>query len=107
MSVSRAYYTATTLSNGRVLVTSGINSPVHASVTYDSTEIFDPASGTWTATGSMIDARKGHKATVLNDGRTLVVEVRATTEPVVPNSSPSRGANPPQRRSHRSTALST
>ena len=35
-------------------------------------EIFDPASGVWQNTGSMHQARRGHQAVVLGDGRVLV-----------------------------------
>jgi hypothetical protein len=35
-------------------------------------ELFDPGTGTWTATGSMRFAREGAQAAVLNDGRVLV-----------------------------------
>ncbi|MBV7335818.1 hypothetical protein KFU94_47780 [Chloroflexi bacterium TSY] len=77
MSVSRAQHTATTLNDGRVLVAGGIDSPVYASVTYDSAELFDPATGNWTTTGSMTATRSEHTATLLNDGRVLVVGGRS------------------------------
>ncbi|GAA2430339.1 hypothetical protein GCM10010191_49870 [Actinomadura vinacea] len=35
-------------------------------------EIYDPATKTWTPTGSLRTPRKGHQATVLGDGRVLV-----------------------------------
>jgi hypothetical protein len=35
--------------------------------------MFDPASGTWSATASMINARADFPAALLNDGRVLVV----------------------------------
>jgi hypothetical protein len=37
-----------------------------------SAEIYDPASGTWTTTGGLTDARSRFTATLLNDGRVLV-----------------------------------
>ena len=51
----------------RVLVTGGYNGSYIASA-----EIYDPATGAWTATGSMATPRGGHSATRLADGRVLV-----------------------------------
>ncbi len=55
---------------GKVLVAGGNGSGL-----VQSAELYDPASGpngTWTATGSLIDARSNHTATLLADGRALV-----------------------------------
>jgi hypothetical protein len=38
-----------------------------------SAELFDPASGSWTATASMGKPREGHTAMLLPDGTVLVV----------------------------------
>jgi hypothetical protein len=62
--------TATTLSDGRVLLVGG-SGPDNVAVA--AAEILDPASGTFSATGSMQHAREGHSAALLNDGRVLVV----------------------------------
>src|SRR6266513_3714758 len=60
-------HTATLLPNGKVLVAGGgdING-IHASA-----ELYDPASGAWSATGSLATARSGHTATLLPNGRVL------------------------------------
>lgn len=68
MGVARFYPTTTLLADGRVLVTGGSsNSAVLASA-----EIYDPATGTFAATGSMSAARAGHTATRLADGKVLI-----------------------------------
>ena len=71
-----SYRTATTqierlASIGKVLVAAGYYQGP-GSLKFDA-ELYDPASGTWTATGNMIEARARHTATLLPDGRVLVV----------------------------------
>jgi hypothetical protein len=68
MSISRALHTATLLQGGRVLLVGGYTGTDTANV-----EIFDPASGTYQATGSLNTARYGHSATLLTDGHVLVI----------------------------------
>ncbi|KFE72017.1 kelch repeat-containing protein [Hyalangium minutum] len=67
----RDQHTATRLTDGRVLVTGGrpSNGSISAAA---SAEVYDPASGTWSATGSMITRRSGHRATLLSNGKVMV-----------------------------------
>ena len=57
------------LPNGKVLVAGGTTAPAAALA---SAELYDPASGTWTATGSLATARDDHTATLLPNGKVLV-----------------------------------
>lgn len=71
MHLARALHTATLLADGRVLVTGG-STPSTPSRTTDTAEIYDPATGTWSLTGSMNTARSYSSATRLQDGTVLV-----------------------------------
>jgi N-acetylneuraminic acid mutarotase len=71
MAVSRWEHTATLLPNGKVLVAGGSTNGSSADVTA-STELFDPATGTWTPTGSLSTGRSLHQATLLPNGKVLV-----------------------------------
>jgi galactose oxidase-like protein len=71
MTVPRAGQTITMLRNGRVLLTGGVQNAGFRSQ-LSSAEIYDPAAGTFSATGSMSVPREGHTATMLRDGRVLI-----------------------------------
>jgi len=73
VSPSRGYHTATRLTDGRVLIVGG-QTVTEGSVSYfSSAELYDPAVGTFRSTGSMSQARESHTATLLQDGRVLIV----------------------------------
>lgn len=75
----RFQHTATLLSDGRVLVAGGAidstsGSYYEPSIEYiKSAEIFDPSTGLWTTTDSLEQARCWHSATLMNDGKVIVV----------------------------------
>jgi len=71
MNNARVGDAATLLNNGQVLVTGGIGD-LAPSTELASAELYDPATGTFTATGSMINANPFPTATLLNNGNVLV-----------------------------------
>jgi Kelch motif protein len=93
MTLARIRHTATLLRSGKVLVVGGwIGSPNLTGVT-SSAELFDPTTGRWTATGSMISGRASHAAVLLRSGKVLVVGGAAPGEGgAYPPSEPPFGA---------------
>ena len=77
MSGRRMDHTATLLPNGMVLVAGGysillIAEPPSADI-LASAELYDPTSGNWSAAGNLASPRKRHTATLLPNGKVLVV----------------------------------
>jgi hypothetical protein len=61
------------LKDGQVLITGG-HKGRHAAITiYSSAEIYNPASGTFSSTGNLTVRRHKHDASLLADGRVLIV----------------------------------
>lgn len=61
------------LSDGKVLVIGGASTASSEEGILASTELFDPKTGTWSATSPMRRARRSLGATLLDDGRVIVV----------------------------------
>jgi hypothetical protein len=68
--VAGALHSATRLSDGRVLIAGG-GSGVDGRC-YTTAEIYDPTTGTFSATDSLTTPRCGHTATLFSDGRVLM-----------------------------------
>lgn len=68
----RTGYTATLLPNGKVLVAGGLGIGDQILVTRHSAELYDPATGSWSATGRMTSSFADHTATLLPNGKVLV-----------------------------------
>jgi hypothetical protein len=68
MNIARYSPTATLLTNGKVLVTGGYSN----GIAFNSSELYDPLTGTWSLTSSMNTAREYHTASMLMNGSVLV-----------------------------------
>ncbi|MBK6604207.1 MAG: hypothetical protein IPG24_01740 [Leptospiraceae bacterium] len=71
----RSWHTVTLLPSGKVLVVGGIDSyetglPTNS---FNSAEIYDPSTGVFTNTGNLNYPRQLHSATLLNDGKVLII----------------------------------
>ena len=73
MTVPRRNHLATTLKDGRIFISGGIQLRGTGFSSSPATEIYDPASGTFAAAPRMMSGRWLHSATVLSDGRVLLV----------------------------------
>jgi hypothetical protein len=68
MTAARTAHTATLLGNGKVLIAGGYSDKANLRTA----ELYDPATRTFTATGSMAAARVYHTATLLLSGKVLI-----------------------------------
>lgn len=74
MATGRAGHTATLLPNGKVLIAGGMTTISGGAFGGFSSraELYDPSTGTFSATGDMTAARYYHTATLLNNGKVLI-----------------------------------
>ena len=82
----RANHTASVLPDGRVLIVGGWTGSATQSGVYSGTpvrtaEVYDAASGTFSASGSLTTARYSHAAATLSDGRILIVGGSDSADP--------------------------
>ena len=73
MTTARESHTATLLKDGQVLITGGHKGRRPAITIYSSAEIYNPPSGTFSSTGNLTVRRHKHDATLLADGRVLII----------------------------------
>jgi N-acetylneuraminic acid mutarotase len=74
LNTARGNHTATLLSSGQVLVAGGQGFVSPNTGTLQSSELYDPATGSWTATtGNLGTPRYNHTATLLSNHKVLVV----------------------------------
>lgn len=76
LNTARSDPAAAVLADGRVLVAGGYYADLPANPPrrmLASSELFNPATGTWSRTGSLLEARYGASAVTLADGRVLIV----------------------------------
>mgnify|MGYP006266750781 CR=1 FL=1 len=76
MTATREEHAAVLLANGNVLASGGNNKTLTTQTPLASAELYNPTTGTWTATGSMNSVRVGHTSTLLQNGKDLPLPVQ-------------------------------
>jgi hypothetical protein len=71
MAKPRYVQSAVLLADGRVLVAGGWYATSSSDPSHETAEVYDPAANTWSATGSMVQARAAFAMVSLPDGRVL------------------------------------
>jgi hypothetical protein len=69
----RWFHESQVLPNGKVLVFGGNNGDLLHFIPYKSAELYDPATDTWSSTGSMSHERELFASVVLNNGKVLAI----------------------------------
>lgn len=72
MSTIRYHFTGTLLQNGNVLAVGGCNQAGPCTSPARTTEVYSPATGVWSLSGSLSLGRDSHTATLMTDGRVLI-----------------------------------
>ena len=74
LTVPRTNHSATLLPNGKVLLAAGFDYLNYSNNVLSSADLYDPSTGLWTpTTGNLVTARQNHTATLLANGKVLVV----------------------------------
>lgn len=78
--MGRSFHAATVLTNGKVLVSGSSNNYN----SFNSSELYDPSTGSWTIMNSMNYAWSHHTASILYNGQVLVAgSFSNTTYPAI------------------------
>jgi len=83
MNTARRLHTATLLNSGTVLVAGGGQTVGRGYGRLASAELYNPATGTFSATGSLSTVRESHTAALLNNGTVLIAAGECQLPPVV------------------------
>ena len=73
MAQGRRQHTATLLASGKVLIAGGSAADSSGNKSIAEAELYDPAAGTFSRAGTMSTARTDHTASLLSDGKVLIV----------------------------------